>query len=68
MEILGIRPLGDSVLYTKKWIVGLFNIRIINFLKIPHFGRGKYVNNCVKQLLTVLQVGFFGWTSRCPSM
>jgi hypothetical protein len=27
-------------------------------LEIPHFGRGKDVNNCIKQLLAVLHVGF----------
>jgi hypothetical protein len=48
MEILGTGPLGDPVMQSKKWIVGIFNTIIMNLLEIPHFGRGKYVNNCVK--------------------
>jgi hypothetical protein len=27
-------------------------------VEIPHFGRGKEVNNCVKQLMAVLHGGF----------
>jgi len=26
----------------------------MNLLEIPHFGLGKYVNNCVKQLLALV--------------
>jgi hypothetical protein len=29
----------------------------MNLLEIPHFGRGKYVNNCVKQLLELVHGG-----------
>jgi hypothetical protein len=55
------------VLHPKQWIIGLFNTCIMNFLEIPHFGRGKYVNNCVKQLLTVLHGGFL-WMDKLVSI
>jgi len=29
----------------------------MNLLEIPHFGRGKDINNCVKQLLAVMHGG-----------
>jgi hypothetical protein len=37
---------------------GLVNTGILNLLEIPHFERGKDVNNYVKQLLAVLHGGF----------
>jgi hypothetical protein len=67
MEILGTGPLGDLVLQPKQWIAGLVNIGILNLLEIPHFGRGKDVNNCVKQLLAVLHGGFL-WMDRSVSI
>jgi hypothetical protein len=67
MEILGTGPLGDPVLQPKQWIAGLFNTGIMNFLEIPHFGRGKYVNNCIKKLLAVLHGGFL-WMDRSVSI
>jgi hypothetical protein len=39
-------------------VVGLVNTGILSFLEIPHFERGEYVNNYVKQLLVVLHGGF----------
>jgi hypothetical protein len=36
----------------------LANTCILNLVEIPHFGRGKEVNNCVKQLMAVLHGGF----------
>jgi hypothetical protein len=41
----------------KQWIQGLYNTGIMNLLEIPHFGRGKDVNNCVKKLLEVVHGG-----------
>jgi hypothetical protein len=41
----------------KKWIQGLYNTCIMNLLEIPHFGRGKEVNNCVKHLLAIIHGG-----------
>jgi hypothetical protein len=51
MESLGMGPLGYPVLHPKHWVAGLVNTRILNLLEIPHFGRGKDVNNYIKQLL-----------------
>jgi hypothetical protein len=67
MEILGTRPLGDMVLQPKQWIPGFFNTWILHLLEIPHFGRGKYVNNYLKQLLTILHGGFL-WMDRLVSI
>jgi hypothetical protein len=35
----------------------------MNLLKIPHFGRGKDVNSCVKKLLAKVHGGLF-WMER----
>jgi hypothetical protein len=40
--------IGVPILEPKQWIRGLYNTCIMNLLEIPHFGRGKDVNNCVK--------------------
>jgi hypothetical protein len=68
MESLGTGPLGDLVLQAKQWIIGLVNTWILHLLEIPHFDRGKDVNNCVKQLLVVLHGGFLWMDRLCPSM
>jgi len=39
----------------------------LSLLKIPHFSRGKYVNNCIKHLLTILH-GVFLWMERLVSI
>jgi hypothetical protein len=54
MESLCIGPFEDPMLQPKKWVVGLENKRVLNLLEIPHFRWGKYVKNCVKELLAVL--------------
>jgi hypothetical protein len=36
---------------TMQWILGLYNIGIMNLLDAPHFGRGKSINSYVKKLL-----------------
>jgi len=35
-----------------QWILGLYNTDIMNLLDIPHFGPGKHINACVKQLIS----------------
>jgi hypothetical protein len=67
MESLGIRSLGDLVLKPKQLVAGLVNMGILNFLGIPHLGRGKYVNSCVKKLLVVLHGGFL-WLDKPVSI
>jgi hypothetical protein len=39
----------------------------MNLFKIPHFGRGKDVNACVKQLLTLVHGGIL-WMERIVSI
>jgi hypothetical protein len=39
-------------------VTGLANTGILKLVDIPHLGRGKEVNNCFKQLTTVLHGGF----------
>jgi hypothetical protein len=54
MESLGTRTFKYPILHPNQWVIGLENIGILNLMEIPHFGRGRYVNNCIKQLLAVL--------------
>jgi hypothetical protein len=58
LDSIGIGPFGDPILQPKPWEAGLENTGILNLLEIPHFGRGKEVNNCIKQLIAVLHGGF----------
>jgi hypothetical protein len=58
LDSIGIGPFGDPILQPKPWAAGLENTGILNLLEIPHFGRGKEVNNCIKQLIAVLHGGF----------
>jgi hypothetical protein len=58
MDSIGTRPFGNPILQPKPWAIGLANIGILNLVEIPHFGRGKELNNCVKQLMAVLHGGF----------
>jgi hypothetical protein len=48
-------------------VAGLVNKGILNFLDIPHFVRGKYVKNYIKQLLVVLHGGFL-WLDKPVSI
>jgi hypothetical protein len=41
---------GILKMESKQWIMGLYNYGIMNLLEIPHFGRGRDVNACVKKL------------------
>jgi hypothetical protein len=63
MERKGIIVLGFPILEPKQWITSLYNTRIMNLLEIPHFGRGKDSNNCVKQLLELVHRGIL-WLDR----
>jgi hypothetical protein len=58
MDSIGTSPFGDPMMQPKQWVTGLENTGILNLVEIPHFGRGKEVNNCVKQLMAVLHGGF----------
>jgi hypothetical protein len=46
-----------------QWILGLYNTDIMNLLDIPHFGRGKHINECVKKLLARVHGGIL-WMDR----
>jgi hypothetical protein len=63
MEIKGEGPSRDPILELKQWITGIYNTWIMNLLEIPHFGRGKDVNACVKQLLERVNGGIL-WMDR----
>jgi hypothetical protein len=58
MDNIGTGPFGDPMMQPKQWEAGLENTGILNLVEIPHFGRGKEVNNCIKQLMAVLHGGF----------
>jgi len=47
MESIGIGPFGDPMIQQKKWVAGLKNIGILNLVEIPHFIKGKELNNCI---------------------
>jgi hypothetical protein len=40
-----------------------YNSGIMNLFEIPHFGKEKYVNSCVKQLFSCIHGGFL-WMDR----
>jgi hypothetical protein len=58
MDNIGTGPFNNPILQPKAWETGLANTCILNLVEIPHFGRGKEVNNCVKKLMAVLHGGF----------
>jgi hypothetical protein len=51
LEIRGAGSSGMPLIEPTQWILGSYNTGIMNLLDAPHFGRGKPVNACVKQLL-----------------
>jgi hypothetical protein len=67
MECKGEGELGDPILDLKQWIARLYNTWIMNLLENPHFGRGKYVNSCVKKLLELVHGGIL-WMERHVSI
>jgi hypothetical protein len=44
MESRGEVPLGMPLLAPTQWILGLYNIGIMNLLDIPNFGHDKHIN------------------------
>jgi hypothetical protein len=58
-----IGPLGRPVLEPVQWITGLYNSGIMNLLDIPHFGHGKNVGLCIKQLVARVHGGIL-WMDR----
>jgi hypothetical protein len=58
-----VGPSGNPILEPTQWITGLYNSGIMNLLEIPHFGCGKDVGNCVKQLLERVHGGIL-WMDR----
>jgi hypothetical protein len=63
MECKGEGPSGAPLLEPAQWILGLYNTGIMNLLDIPHFGCGKHINGCVKQLLARVHGGIL-WMDR----
>jgi hypothetical protein len=63
LERRGEGPSGAPLLEPAQWILGLYNTDIMNLLDIPHFGHGKHINGCVKQLLARVHRGIL-WMDR----
>jgi hypothetical protein len=63
LESRGEGPSGVPLLEPVQWILGLYNMGIMNLLDIPHFGCGKHINGCVKQLLARVHGGIL-WMDR----
>jgi hypothetical protein len=58
-----IGPPGRPILELTQWITRIYNLGIMNLLDIPHFGHGKNVGLCVKQLLSRVHGGIL-WMDR----
>jgi hypothetical protein len=58
-----IGPLGRPMIEPVQWIMRLYNSGIMNLLGIPHFGNGKNVSLCVKQVFTCIHGGIL-WMKR----
>jgi hypothetical protein len=63
LESRGEGPSGAPLLEPAQWILGLYNTDIMNLLDIPHFGHGKHINGCVKQLVSRVHGGIL-WMDR----
>jgi hypothetical protein len=63
LESRGEGPSGTPLLEHVQWILGLYNIGIMNLLDIPHFGHGKHINGCVKKILERVHGGIL-WMDR----
>jgi hypothetical protein len=61
-----VGPLGKPILELVQWVTGLYNSGIMNLLDIPHFGRGKNVGLCVKQLLAKVHGGILWMDKTIP--
>jgi hypothetical protein len=51
LERRGEGSLGMPLLEPTQWILGIYNIDIMNLLDFPHFGWGNNINAYVKKLL-----------------
>jgi hypothetical protein len=52
-----VGPLGKPILEPTQWITGLYSSGIMNLFDIPHFGHGKNMGLCVKQILARVHGG-----------
>jgi hypothetical protein len=62
-----IGPFGEPINQPVKWVVGLAKIEILDLLDLPYFGRGQYVNNCVKKLMAITH-GIYLWMEKNVSI
>jgi hypothetical protein len=67
MDCKGEGPSCVPLLEPAQWILGLYNIGIMNLLYISHFGCSKHINGCVKQLLSRVHGGIL-WMDRAMSI
>ena len=67
LESRGEGPSSATLLEPTKWILGLYNTRIMNLLDISHFGHGKHINGCVKKILARVHGGIL-WMDRPVSI
>jgi hypothetical protein len=58
LHTVGIGPFGEPINQPFQWVARLAKNKIIYLLDIPHFGRGQYTNNYVKQLMPVTHGGY----------
>jgi hypothetical protein len=63
LESRGEGSSGMPLLEPTQWILGLYNTGIMNLLDVPHFGWGKHINACIKQLLARVHDGIL-WMDR----
>jgi hypothetical protein len=61
LQTVGIGPFGEPINQPVQWAAGLAKNGILGLLDIPHFGRGQYANNCVKQLMKSPMEDTCGW-------
>jgi hypothetical protein len=57
LQTMGVNAVGELIDQSLQWAIGLEKMGILGLLDLPHFGRGKYANGCVKQLLAVTHGG-----------
>jgi hypothetical protein len=53
LQTVGIGPFGEPIHQPVQWAARLAITRILGLLDLPHFGRGQYANNCIKQLMVI---------------
>jgi hypothetical protein len=56
----------NSKIIPQPWTMNLTQSTLLNVIKIPHFGRHQYVNNCVKLLLSCYHGGYLWLDFRVP--